>query len=124
MSLEDLPLEELPTLHEEAGQLQAPTLSDGPTQGAPTPAKAVESGEFVGQTLAGFRIEGTIGHGGAGAVFRARQLSLGREVALKVLRRDLVGDPGKARERMIRESQTVARLSHPHIAQALDAGTV
>lgn len=59
--------------------------------------------------------------GGMGVVYRARQLSLGREVALKLVRPDLVWFDG-ARERFRREAQAVARLEHPGIVPVFACG--
>jgi serine/threonine protein kinase len=72
----------------------------------------VQIGDFI--------IERRIGAGGMGIVYRARQLSLGRTVALKVLGTALSRDPEIARFR--REAQAVARLSHPGIASAYFIG--
>ena len=63
-----------------------------------------------------------IGHGGMGAVYRARDRELGREVALKVVRLP-EGSPDVA-ERMMREARTLARLEHPGIVPVHDVGTL
>ncbi|MFW5966535.1 MAG: serine/threonine-protein kinase PknK, partial [Persicimonas sp.] len=63
-----------------------------------------------------------IGAGGMGAVFRALQTSLDREVALKVLHSDKAFT-ARARRRFGREARAVARLNHPHIAGVYDFGT-
>src|SRR4051812_19713161 len=57
-------------------------------------------------------IEAFIGQGGMGAVYRARQPSLDRPVALKILPPQTAGDPGFA-ERFNREARALARLNHP-----------
>jgi serine/threonine protein kinase len=62
-----------------------------------------------------------IGQGGMGAVYRARQPTLDRTVALKILAPHLVQDPAFA-ERFSREARTLARLSHPHIVSIHDFG--
>lgn len=66
------------------------------------------------EQLGDFRIVGLIGQGGMGVVYRAVQQSLGREVALKVIRPDQLFFPG-ARERFRREVELVARMQHPGI---------
>ncbi len=73
------------------------------------------------ERLAEFRIVERVGGGGMGVVFRAVQESLGREVALKVVRSDLLFFPG-SRERFRREVETVARLQHPGIVPIYTVG--
>ena len=68
-----------------------------------------------------YRIDAVIGRGGMGAVFRARDLRLTRDVAVKVVRADMVIDPD-ARSRFEREAQIVARLQHPAIVTVFDYG--
>jgi hypothetical protein len=74
-----------------------------------------------GATLGGFRVERLIGEGGMGQVYLARQLSMDRDVALKVLRggEDWSDD---AAERFLHEVRLLARLDHPHIVTAHEAG--
>ncbi|HEY7935355.1 MAG TPA: serine/threonine-protein kinase [Solirubrobacteraceae bacterium] len=71
--------------------------------------------------VAGYRIDGTLGEGGMGAVYRATQLSLERVVALKVLTVELSSDPA-FRERFRREGLLQAALDHPHIVTVYEAG--
>lgn len=73
----------------------------------------------VGQVLDGrYEIVAPIASGGMGAVFRARRLLLGDEVAIKVIRPD-ESSPG-SRERFMRESRACARLRHPNIVSIFD----
>lgn len=65
-------------------------------------------------------IEARIGRGGMGVVFRARQRSLDRPVALKVLPPELLDRPGFA-ARFAREAQSLARLDHPNIVRVFEA---
>ncbi len=74
----------------------------------------------VGDTLASYRIESAIAHGGMGAVYLAEDVKLGRKVALKVLAADLADDP-VFRERFVRESRIAAALDHPHIIPIYEA---
>src|SRR5215831_10282037 len=67
------------------------------------------------QTIAHYRITAAIGKGGMGAVYRATDTKLGREVALKVLRAALAQDPDRM-ARFQREAQLLASLNHPNIA--------
>jgi Protein kinase domain len=71
--------------------------------------------------VAGYRIDGTLGEGGMGTVYRATQLSLERVVALKVLTVELSSDPA-FRERFRREGLLQAALDHPHIVTVYEAG--
>jgi tRNA A-37 threonylcarbamoyl transferase component Bud32 len=64
-----------------------------------------------------------LGHGGMGAVYKARQPKLDRLVALKIIRPESADDPAFA-ERFNREARMLARLSHPHIVAVYDFGEV
>jgi serine/threonine protein kinase len=68
-----------------------------------------------------YTIEGEIGRGGMGVVYRARDERLHRRVAVKVLPPELAYQR-EIRERFTREAQTAARLSHPHIVPIHDVG--
>jgi serine/threonine-protein kinase len=71
--------------------------------------------------LPGFRIIEVLGHGGMGAVFGARTVDDDREVAIKVLRRDLSRDP-EAVARFRREAEAATRLHHPNICAVYKLG--
>ena len=86
--------------------------------------------ELSGQPLAArlaealgtaYTIEGEIGRGGMGVVYRARDERLQRRVAIKVLPPELAFQQD-IRERFTREAQTAARLSHPHIVPIHSVG--
>ena len=64
-----------------------------------------------------------IGHGGMGAVYKARQPKLDRIVALKIIRPESAQAPTFA-ERFTREARTLARLNHPHVVSLHDFGEV
>jgi WD40 repeat protein len=68
-----------------------------------------------------YEVEGVLGRGGMGIVYRARHLKLNRIVALKML---LAGPYASPQEvaRFLRESRAVAELQHPHIVQVHDVG--
>ena len=74
-----------------------------------------------GTTFAGYRIDGTLGEGGMGVVYRATQLSLNRSVALKILSADF-GEDAAFRERFRREGVLQAAIDHPHIVTVYDTG--
>lgn len=82
---------------------------------------AMDHDERVGSTLAGYQIEGVIGRGGMGIVYRAVHLGLSRPVALKILPDDLSSDD-TFRRRFVRESHLSASLDHPNIVPVFDAG--
>ena len=71
--------------------------------------------------IPGYRIFGELGRGGAGVVYKARQLSLNRLVALKVIQAGHHAKPG-AVERFRAEAETVARFQHPNIIQVYEVG--
>ncbi|HJR16035.1 MAG TPA: protein kinase, partial [Gemmatimonadales bacterium] len=68
-----------------------------------------------------YTIEGEIGRGGMGVVYRARDERLQRRVAIKVLPPELAFQQD-IRQRFTREAQTAARLSHPHIVPIHSVG--
>jgi eukaryotic-like serine/threonine-protein kinase len=69
-----------------------------------------------------YDLEASLGQGGMGTVFRARDVLLDRAVAVKVLNDQ--GTTGQSQARMLREAQTAARLNHPGIVSVYDAGEV
>jgi len=70
-----------------------------------------------------YRVDRVLGRGGMGAVFRARDMRLDRDVALKVVKADLLSNPD-ARSRFRREAQVVAKLQHPSIVSIFDYGSL
>jgi YVTN family beta-propeller protein len=77
----------------------------------------------VGSTVAGYRVDALIARGGMGVVYRATHLGLERQVALKVIARELA-DRGGFRERFLRESRLAARLDHPAVVPIFDSREV
>lgn len=76
---------------------------------------------FERMQLAGYEIQEVLGQGGFATVYRARQLAVGREVALKVDSRVL--DSPRDRQRFMREVTAAGQLSgHPHVVPVYDAG--
>jgi eukaryotic-like serine/threonine-protein kinase len=75
-----------------------------------------------GTQLGHYRLMGLLGSGGMGEVYRALDLQLEREVAVKVLPSRVAQDP-EALARFEREAKAVAALSHPHILAIHDYGT-
>jgi serine/threonine protein kinase len=89
-----------------------------------TNSMAIPDPDFlaVQQALAGqYSLERELGRGGMGIVYLAREVSLDRLVAVKVLPPALGERPG-LRERFLREARTAAKLSHPHIVPIFRVG--
>ena len=74
----------------------------------------------IGATLGYYRIEGVLGRGGMGVVYRAVDTRLNRPVAVKFLSTDIAND--EARRRFQREAQMASSLNHPHIVTVHDIG--
>lgn len=70
---------------------------------------------MIGQRISHFRILSKLGEGGMGVIYRAEDEKLGRQVALKVLQPDMVGNEER-RLRFMREARSAASVTHPHIA--------
>ena len=107
-----------------ASLLAAHAAADGFLSGSPAGATAddVPAGTGAvpsGTRLGAFEILGLLGAGGMGEVYRARDTRLDREVAIKVLSRDLADDPA-GRDRFEREARAISRLTHPHICTLYD----
>lgn len=81
-------------------------------------SRAVRAGDLVAGR---FRVVGDLGEGSSGIVHRAAQLSLGRDVALKVLRPRFAMDP-VARARFTREARVASTLRHPNAVEIHDFG--
>jgi serine/threonine protein kinase len=79
--------------------------------------------DLVGRQLGQYEILERLGTGGMATVYRAVQVSLGREIALKVLSASLVEEEGFL-QRFQNEARTLARLDHPNILPVHDFGTI
>jgi serine/threonine-protein kinase len=71
--------------------------------------------------IAGYRLDEKLGAGSMGTVYKARQLSLDREVAIKLLSPHLARKKDYV-ERFLREARAVAKLNHPNVISGIDAG--
>jgi serine/threonine protein kinase len=104
-------------------------IADGakfcPSCGAEQPRAHTHSGEddtFIGQMVAGkFRIEGLLGVGGMGKVYRARQMTLDKDVVIKILHDHFKNDANLV-QRFQREAKAASRLNHPNSIQVIDFG--
>jgi tRNA A-37 threonylcarbamoyl transferase component Bud32 len=81
------------------------------------PAAAAPS---LGDTLGRYRLERMLGQGGMGVVHAAFDPDLERRVALKVLRG---GEADEARQRLLREARSMARLTHPNVVTVFEVGS-
>jgi serine/threonine-protein kinase len=76
---------------------------------------------WIGQHIGQYEIKAILGEGGMAAVYRARQESIKRDVAIKIIKPNLVQMTDFVR-RFEREAQTIASLSHAHIVKIFDFG--
>ncbi len=74
-----------------------------------------------GTRLGSYEIGSSLGVGGMGEVYRAKDLELGRDVAIKVLRKELASKP-EGRQRFEREARTASALNHPNITTIYHIG--
>ncbi|MFZ6185665.1 protein kinase domain-containing protein [Nannocystis pusilla] len=79
------------------------------------PAPALRLGRYV--------VGERIGAGGMGVVYAGVDPELGRKVAIKLVRPDRAGTGSAGRERLLREAQSMARVSSPHAVTVYEAGT-
>ena len=75
--------------------------------------------QLAGTKLGNYKVESLLGRGGMGVVYKARQISLDRSVALKILPPSLSSDSSFVK-RFQREARAVAKFSHPNIVQIFD----
>jgi serine/threonine-protein kinase len=83
---------------------------------------AQELSASVHQQIPGYQLLEKLGHGSMGTVYKARQLSMNRLVAVKVLHPRLTAKP-EVLNRLVREAHLAAKLSHNNIVQAIDVGS-
>ncbi|MEM8910427.1 MAG: serine/threonine-protein kinase [Planctomycetota bacterium] len=130
---DDVPLEEAQTVIRPAGST---TPADKSAPPAPVPDRPSDASDVAatipqtpaeltrrlqGRSLNHFRLIDQIGGGGMGAVFRARDEQLGREVAVKVV--PFAGGDPDLQRRFRNEAQSAARLDHPLIARVFEVGS-
>jgi serine/threonine protein kinase/tetratricopeptide (TPR) repeat protein len=91
--------------------------------GTPSPSGETPSALPAGSTFGRYEIRAVLGSGGMGQVYRAYDAGLGREVALKVIRRAVVDDES-ALDRLLREATLASALNHPNIVTIYETGVV
>ncbi len=92
-----------------------------PRDGSPLVAQS-PTDPLVGRVLGGrYRLEGRLGQGGMGTVYKAHHTLMDKPVAVKVLRGDLAGDH-EAVARFHREARSASRLDHEHVIRVTDFG--
>lgn len=87
----------------------------------PPPDHSASPKSLVGSRWNDFEIGEVLGAGGMGTVYRGRQISLDRPVAIKVLPAGLAEHP-ELRERFLREARAIAPIASPHVVQVFHAG--
>jgi serine/threonine-protein kinase len=96
----------------------------GPVSGVMATTLLDRKGQVMAERNFGrYEIIDEIGHGGMGTVYRARDTKMQRDVAVKVLRPELVSTPGYV-ERFRREAFTAASLSEPHVVPVYEADEI
>jgi len=89
--------------------------------GAPEPDGSAATDEIeVGKTIGRFMTLRRLGEGAMGVVYTGYDVDLDRKVALKVIRAEVFS--AALRERLLREAQALAKLSHPNVVQIYEAG--
>ena len=123
-------LPELPPLTGIGDTPVRPSLADVDPEGrelspmdAPVvaPPVAVDHDPYLGKTFGGYVLEAKVGQGGMGVVYRGRQVSLDRVVAVKILSRALY-DNQEFIKRFEREAKSIARINHPNLVAVYDFG--
>ena len=98
-----------------AGEAEARRMEDPAAAAAPKEASPEAGRSWIGRRLGSYEVLAPLGAGGMGEVYRAKDLKLGREVALKVLPEAFSRDP-ECVSRFQHEARVLAALNHPNIA--------
>lgn len=111
---------------DKSGACQVCLINLGISQGAEQSEldqkqSALPSIEDLNEHFPQLQITRLVGRGGMGAIYHARQTALERDVALKIIAKEVAGDTAFI-ERFEREAKTLARLSHPNIVTIFDFG--
>ncbi len=115
----DIPLADRAAFVRRARQAVIGTPEPSPTPTPPPTAEEIGGEDLSGRAVRGYQLSDRIGEGGFGAVYRAVQPAVEREVAVKIILPRYANDPGFIR-RFEAEAQLVARLEHPFIVPLYD----
>src|SRR5262245_22419320 len=85
---------------------------------------AGEHALHLGSVVGRYVILDPLGSGGMGVVFAAYDPELNRRIAIKLLKPEIGGDVSARRQRLLREAQALAQLSHPNVIAIYDVGTL
>jgi Tol biopolymer transport system component/serine/threonine protein kinase len=110
-------VESLIASHDQAGE----SIEAMAVEAAAEMLSADQTGSIVGKQIGHYQVLSLIGRGGMGEVFLAQDASLGRKVALKLLRADFTGDEGRLR-RFRQEARAASALNHPNILTIHEIG--
>src|SRR5438445_12480447 len=97
------------------------TMSKATKQSVTQDSESSMPVDLTGRTIDDFHILRWLGQGGMGAVYLAEQRSLGRKVAIKIIREHLASNP-TARQRFEQEAKAAAQMTHPNIVQVYAFG--
>ena len=95
----------------------------GPRQQCRALGSGGVSADLTGRRLGHYRVDGVIGKGGMAVMYRATDVRLGRQVALKVIAEHLSGD-AEFRERFVDEARNTSAVDHSHVVPLYDFGEV
>jgi serine/threonine-protein kinase len=115
---------DIPSVSKPPSQPSRPAAGPPPIPAAPAAVPPADETQVLASNpvVPGYEILEVIGKGGMGTVYKGRQISLDREVAIKVLARELASDKDFI-ERFDREASALAKLSHPNIVPIIDKGS-
>ena len=101
--------------------LGEPVSGDGLAGWKPLPLTTALHATMSERLLGGYQLQGLLGSGGMGEVYRAHDAALGRDVAVKILPAAFASDPDRL-ARLEREARTLASLNHPNICSIYGVG--
>ncbi|HYG78524.1 MAG TPA: FHA domain-containing serine/threonine-protein kinase [Planctomycetota bacterium] len=97
------------------------TIRTGETLFSFQSESTVSDGELAGKKLGGYHLQERIGVGGMGEVYKATQIALGRQVALKILSPELTQDRSFV-EKFLREARAAGKFNHPNVIHVHEVG--